>query len=187
MTETITQHYLNWVDYVIIGVIVFSVIISFFRGFIREAISLVVWVFALVIALKYSTGLQAHLSSWIASETIRYFISFVGIFLVIIIVGMVVNSMIHRVVANAGLSMADRCLGIFFGAARGVAIVALMLLLITNLGTEKDSYTLYQSKLAIRFKPVVSWLDKYLPDEIKNVSQWVGTKPTANKENLANS
>lgn len=32
---------LNWVDYVIIGVIAFSLLVSLIRGFVREALSLV--------------------------------------------------------------------------------------------------------------------------------------------------
>ena len=97
-------HSLNWVDYSILGIIVFSIIISFFRGFSREAVSLVVWVLGIMVALKFADPTSIFFKTWIASPTLRYIIAFATLFLIIFIVGILLNAAIHALVKKAGLS-----------------------------------------------------------------------------------
>ncbi|OGO91135.1 MAG: colicin V synthesis protein [Coxiella sp. RIFCSPHIGHO2_12_FULL_42_15] len=168
-----TQEHLNWIDYAIIGIIAFSTMISFFRGFIREAISLMAWILGLIVSLKYAIVLQTYFTPWISSEAVRYFITFVALFLMIVFAGLLVNLLIHMLLNKTGMSLTDRFIGIFFGALRGGAIVAVMLLMLTNLGTIADSFALQQSTLAPRFKPILFWLNGFLPKKMKAVTQWV--------------
>ena len=46
-------HALNWADYLIIAIVGVSVLISIIRGFIREILSLAVWIIAFVVAFKF--------------------------------------------------------------------------------------------------------------------------------------
>ena len=171
MTTNVASHF-NWVDYTIIGIIAFSIIISFFRGFLREAVSLVVWIAGVLLALKFATPVQVHLQAWIASATIRYIIAFVALFLVVFIVGALLNALLHAVVSKTGLSATDRLLGIFFGGVRGLLIIAILLMFV-SVGNVKDGTALAQSRLAPEFKPIVVWLNGFLPMQIKQLSQWV--------------
>jgi membrane protein required for colicin V production len=45
--------HLNWLDYAILGILVFSTLVSLVRGFVREAISLVVWIAAIWLGFLY--------------------------------------------------------------------------------------------------------------------------------------
>ncbi len=165
-------HSLNWVDYSIIGVIAFSTIISFFRGFSREAVSLVIWVVGILIALKFAEPASILLKSWIASPSLRYVIAFAALFLIIFIVGIFINAIIHAFVKNTGLGVTDRILGIIFGVARGLFIVAVLLMFV-SVGKIKDGTYLAQSRIAPEFKPMVVWLNSFLPLQMKQFSQWV--------------
>ena len=49
---------MNWVDFVIIGIIAISVIVSFFRGFLREALSLLVWGLAIWLSIVYYADVE---------------------------------------------------------------------------------------------------------------------------------
>lgn len=46
-----------WIDYVIIGIIGFSALVSLIRGFVREALSLVTWGCAFFVASHFYTYL----------------------------------------------------------------------------------------------------------------------------------
>lgn len=168
-------HSLNWVDYSILGIIVFSIIISFFRGFSREAVSLVVWVVGIMVALKFADPTSIFFKTWIASPTLRYIIAFATLFLIIFIAGILLNAAIHALVKKAGLSLTDRMLGVIFGAARGLLIVAVLLMFV-SVGKVKDGTYLTQSRLALKFKPMVVWLNAFLPTQMKGFSQWVMNK-----------
>lgn len=172
ITPAETQHF-NWIDFTILGIVGFSAVISFFRGFIRESISLVAWSLGFYLALRYAMLLQVELTEWIPSESMRYFVSFVGLFLCVVIVGMLLNILVHTIITKAGLSLTDRFLGVFFGALRGLVIVGVVLVLLMNMGSVSDSVALTQSKLAGQFKPMVLWLNTYLPDKMKVIGEWV--------------
>lgn len=174
MTEAkeVVHHAMNWVDYTIIGIVVFSALISFFRGLIKEAISLGFWLVGLIVALKFASPVHDYLQQWIASPILRYLIAFIGLFLIVFIIGVLANMLIQAMVKAAGLSFTDRMLGIFFGIARGMAIVIVVLLFV-NAGTLADSKAIQTSQLAPHFMPAVKWLQRYLPDGMKAVSTWV--------------
>ncbi len=165
-------HSFNWIDFTIIGIIIFSTIISFFRGFLREAISLSAWLIGLVVALRFSNGLKHSLEPWIGSELLRYIIAFILLFIAVILLGIVINAVVHMVLKKVGLSWSDRFLGIFFGAARGIMVVVVLLMFV-NTGTIRDTSALDHSELGPYFRPAVTWLNRFLPQEMKAVSQWV--------------
>lgn len=170
---SVTLQQLNWIDIAIIVIVGFSTIISFFRGFVREVISLVAWLLGLIISLKYAVILQVYLSPWIGVESVRYFISFMALFLSIVVLGLLINWLVSVLMAKAGLSFTDRLIGVFFGAARGAIVVAVILLMIAHLGTVRDSVALRESRLSPQFKPMVIWLNSFLPSKMQAVSEWV--------------
>lgn len=173
-TQTVlaAQNYFNWVDYTIIGLISLSAIISFFRGFLREAVSLGFWIVGLLVALKYAYPVHERFIQSIASPMLSYLVAFVGIFLIVFIIGVVTNMIIHAMIKAAGLSYADRMIGIVFGVARGAMVVIVMLLFINNRSLA-DMSAIQQSKIAPEFMPTVVWAQKYLPEHMQAVNSWV--------------
>jgi len=45
---------MSWPDYIIIGIIVISAIISIIRGFVREGMSLAGWIVAVWVSLEFA-------------------------------------------------------------------------------------------------------------------------------------
>ena len=120
---------MNWADYTIIGIIALSALISLFRGFIREVLSLLAWVGAFWAAAAFTHIVAAHLAPYIAVAGARTVIAFVGILIVTLLIFGIINYVVGKLLATTGLTGPDRLLGAVFGLLRGAAIVAIMVFL----------------------------------------------------------
>ncbi len=162
-----TMDTLNWFDYAIIIIIALSSLISLIRGFIREALSLASWIIAFWVALTFSSMFESYLQPYITANSIRYTVTFVLLFIATLLIGAVVNFVITHLIEKTGLSGTDRLLGVFFGFARGVLLVAIVLLAAQMTTLPQDQMWM-QSRLIPVFTPVESWLANYIP---KNIQQ----------------
>lgn len=154
-----------WVDFIIIGVIAISALISLFRGFMREAFSLVVWIAAFWLAWMFFRELSQYLIQWISLPSARLGVSFAIIMVAVLIVGGIVNFLLGKLVEHTGLSGTDRLLGIFFGIARGAIIVSIMILLAGLTPLPQDPWW-NESMLITYFQELSLWLKSFLPDDI---------------------
>ena len=119
---------MNWADWVIILVLVISSLISLKRGFAREALSLLVWVVAFIVATWFSPNLAPHLSAYANNPSSQQMAAFATLFIVSLLLGSAINYLLASLVKVAGLSNADRAIGIVFGLARGALIVTAVVL-----------------------------------------------------------
>lgn len=159
-------------DYIIIAVVLISVIASFFRGFLREAISLATWFFAFLGALKFAPALSNATKHMIAHHTVRYVICAIVIFFVIWIIGVIINKVAHTLVSTAGLGLFDRVLGFIFGAIRGL-LFAVIILLIISVTSAAEKPWAKNSVLAPYFKPIVTKFADFIPKDVGKVETWV--------------
>jgi len=120
---------MNWADWTIIAILVISSLISIKRGFVKEAISLVIWGVAFFVAVGFHEQLAVLLSQWVSSASIRYVLSYALLFVATLMVGAMINHLIAELVRLTGLSGTDRLLGTVFGLARGLVIVMAILIL----------------------------------------------------------
>jgi len=137
---------LNFIDYILIAIVGLSMVLSLWRGFVREVISLIGLVAAFLIASRMSGQTGDFLGQWVSNGTVADIAGFVLIFVVVMIVVGLIGAIIRRLVDLAALSATDRTLGIFFGAARGMGLIALCFLVYTSY-TKPDDAWLKESKL----------------------------------------
>ncbi|MGD2120056.1 MAG: CvpA family protein [Chromatiales bacterium] len=156
---------LIWVDYIIIGIIAVSALISLFRGFIKEAFSLLVWVAAFWLSWTFFRDLSQIFVNWVTLPSARLGISFALIMVGTLIVGGLVNFLLSQLVEHTGLSGTDRVLGVFFGLARGVVIIAIIVLLAGLTPFPQDPWW-RESQLLGYFEEISLWLKTFLPEEI---------------------
>lgn len=158
---------MNGADLAILGVCLVSIIVSLFRGFIREAFSLLVWVAAIYAALYSSGALAERMTPWIEMPSARLIIAFVGVFVLVLVVGGLINYLLGKLVASTGLSSTDRLFGALFGAIRGLAIV-LVAVIIARFTPFPDDPWWQESRLLPEMDRLAEWAVARFPDTVRD-------------------
>ena len=146
------------VDWIIIVVISVSVLLSLWRGFVREALSLLGWVAAFVVAHVFVDRLAIELAGVIANVTGRYIAAYALLFVSTLVVFTLVVKVASGLVRAAGLSVLDRLLGTIFGFARGVIIILVAAYVIRQLVPPEDQQWMYQSVLMPHLNMLADWV-----------------------------
>lgn len=153
---------MNGVDIAITVVVGLSIIFGVMRGFTKEAIALLAWVLACVLALNFSEPVADLLTSTISQPVIRYISAFLLICIATLILVGLIRLTLKNFIEKNQLSKADRVLGFLFGAARGIMIVGILVYLLepTEITTQEKWY---QSKLIPHFEKVSVTFISFMP------------------------
>lgn len=131
---------MNGADYLILGVLAFSMLLGLFRGFVRESIALLAWLGGLWLAWRYAPlveplfrgALEQPASTWAARAVIL---------LAVLVVGWLLAAILSYFLRHSALSvMVDRLLGMFFGVVRAAVVVAVFVLLAQFAQLEQTSW-----------------------------------------------
>ncbi|MCX8642023.1 MULTISPECIES: CvpA family protein [unclassified Gilliamella] len=152
---------MNWVDFTIIGVIVFSALISIVRGFVREALSLISWILAFFIASRFYSHITQYLT-YFDSDVVKIAVAIAILFIATLLVCTIVSYIIGQLVQKTGLSGTDRVLGICFGVLRGILVVAAVLFFIDTFTPLSQSQYWTQSQLIPHFHFIIRWFFDYI-------------------------
>lgn len=133
------ETHLNVFDAAVIGVMTLSCLFAFFRGFIREVLSLGAWIGAAIITIYYfpamAQKLQPHFKSAMGAAGVGTLI----IYTVSLIGFSIINGIILKYVkSGTEVGMLDNLMGLLFGAARGALIISLGFFLLTIAMPEKE-------------------------------------------------
>ncbi len=150
-----------WIDYAIMAVVGISTLISLIRGFVKEALSLVIWIGAFFIASHFYHNL-AELLTNITDTFLRNAAAVSILFITTLIIGAMVNYVIGQLVSKTGLSGTDRVIGLVFGALRGVLVVSALLFFMDAFTPAAASQWWHESKLIPQFSVIVQWFFDYV-------------------------
>ena len=155
------------VDLVILAVIVFSALISFMRGFFREAMSLGTWVAAIAITLVFTSRFSVLLPiDTVQSPQARATISALSLFVGTLFIGNVINWVFERIMSRVMVGKLDRAIGVGFGVVRGVIFVSLLVLAGNLVPELKQEVWWRDSALLPHFQKVAETMHAKLPDGI---------------------
>lgn len=161
---------LTWLDWVLLSVILISSLISLTRGFIKESLSLLIWVLAIVFALVFHQLVGVYLEPHIPSPSLRKAAAVLLLFITTLLTGSLLLFIIGRLVAVTGLSGLDRLLGMVFGALRGVLIVVLLLMLAQAILPVNQELWWKKSQLIPHFVQLEAWVIT-ITDELRQLIQ----------------
>ena len=131
---------LNIFDTIVIGVVGLSTLLAFFRGFVREVLSLAGWVGAAFITLAFFPDVAQMIRPYFGSEVVASGAAALGTYVTALLCISLFTSLIMKYVKEGSdVGVLDNVLGLGFGALRGAFIVSLGFLMLT-LVFNKDHY-----------------------------------------------
>jgi membrane protein required for colicin V production len=123
---------LGWVDLTLLAVLLLSLGLGLWRGFVLEALALAGWVVAYFAAMTLAPSWAPHLPLGEPGSAFNHAAAFAAAFLAVLI-GWGLASRVLRLLVNATpLRGADRLLGAAFGLLRGVLLLMLVAALVAQ-------------------------------------------------------
>lgn len=173
-------------DMIVIALVVMSGLLAYFRGFIRELLSIAAWVGA-VLAGFYGYGyLSPHLEQYVGEPEVADVTAGVGIALVTLIFLSVVASKASSMVQDSHAGSVDRALGFVFGLLRGVLILSIVYLVTTQWMKQKDEDLpgfVQESRSLLFAKVGADFVIKVLPEEIRKKANLAAEEASKAKQN----
>lgn len=151
------------IDLVLVAMVLVSAILGLMRGFVGILVSTAAWLLAGLAAFQFGPDAALWLSATgrpTVTETFGgYALSFIVVLLTVGMFGAMVKSMVRA----SELSGADRALGFGIGAARGM-IIACVLVLVLGFTPLPREPSWRQSQALPLLMPGVGWMRSQLPE-----------------------
>ena len=156
----------TYFDYLVIGLIILSGFIAFFRGFIQESLSLLLWIIAFAASMFLDVYFDPYFLDYIQSPEIRRILIIILVFVGIIFLGGFLIKVIRSLVHWSGMSGLDRLLGVLFGLLRGILLIVVIYLVIPN--QFKQSSFISKSKSYPYLEKYAPMAEKFFKNMISN-------------------
>jgi len=114
-------------DLALLAVIAVSTLISLFRGFFKEALSLATWGAGVYLAWLFGSQVAGLLDEWIAPALVRLWVARGMVLVAVLIAGGLFGTLLTLLLHSTGLSGTDRAVGMIFGFGRGVLLAGIVL------------------------------------------------------------
>ena len=163
---------INLFDAVVIGVIGLSALLSFFRGFIREVLSLGAWVSASLITIYAFPKVAGWLQPSINNTAIASGFAALGTFMTALVLISIINGILLKYMKKGSeVGLLDNWLGLLFGIFRGSLILALGFYIMT-LVLKPDDYPIWVQEAMTRdyVEKGASILANLAPEYLKPMS-----------------
>lgn len=159
------------IDWVILAVLAVSVLISLKRGFVKEALSLVTWVVAFIVARMFSGNLATLLAGTVDTESLRWIIAFTILFAGTLVIGALLNHLLTEFIRMTGLTGTDRVFGMVFGFVRGLVILVGVVYGLQYTVVPNDLWW-QESKIIPYLTTLTDWARKTLPGAAEQVESF---------------
>ena len=131
--------------------------LSLWRGFAREALSLAGWVAAFILSNLYAGRLSTLAVDLIENESARYVAAFAVLFVGVLLVFNLLGVLVKHLIRLTGLSLLDRVLGTVFGFARGIIVLLVVMFIARQVLPPESQQALRQSQLAPHLDMLMQW------------------------------
>ncbi len=155
----------NWLDWVLAGIVLVSVITAILKGFLAELISLASVVVGVVVAVLYYSRFAPWFEDLTRSHAVALGLSFLLLFFGTLAVGALVSVLTRKVIEAAELQWFDRFLGGIFGLVRGIVVDSVLLLILMAFSIKVEA--LQHSRLAPYITSGSRVMAMMMPREIK--------------------
>ena len=126
---------MNFVDIVVLAVIALSTLLALGRGFVKEVLSVFGWIGAAIgtfLIFFYVPQVRLFFNQQISEPLLADIACAVSLFVILLIVLGFFNHAISSRIRASGLGPLDKSLGLVFGLVRGIVLVALAYMAMTD-------------------------------------------------------
>jgi membrane protein required for colicin V production len=156
----------NFLDYLLIIVILWSILAGFGSGFAREGVGFA----ATILGILFGFWFYAIPAAWVRdyfSARVSNLVGFFIVFAIVMLAGAVVSRILQRIFKWAGLSFVDRFLGGAFGLVRGVVLCVAMVTVITAFAPAPPPQIIAESKVMPYLTSAANVMAALAPSELK--------------------
>ncbi len=155
---------LNWLDVVLIVILLITFILGLIKGFIRQVIGILAVIGGIILASRYYGWVSWKFMKFISSDFWRNCLAFLIIFIGVILVGWLISFILSKLMKGS-LSLANHVLGGIFGLFKGVLICAVLVFGLLVFNFEKEA--LINSKLAPGCIKIAKSFTVLIPDSLR--------------------
>jgi membrane protein required for colicin V production len=116
---------MNWLDYVLLAIIVVTAIVGIVKGFVRQVIGLVAVIAGLVLAVVYYEQTAHVFMAFVKNQLVSNFLGFLLIFVVVMVAGAILGHLITKAMVGP-LAFVNRLFGAVFGLIKAVLICGIL-------------------------------------------------------------
>jgi membrane protein required for colicin V production len=116
---------MTWVDGVVLAVLVLSAALAYFRGLVREVLSVGAWIGAAIVGVVLEPQTKPLAAQYVEPDWLATGVAIGAVFLLVLVVLKIITAWIAGRVQRSMLGGVDRALGLVFGLARGAFVVVL--------------------------------------------------------------
>lgn len=163
---------LNYFDMTVATIMLLSCLFAFFRGFVKEVLSLIGWIGAAAVTVYFFPAAAQSLQPHFAKPVIAAITATTGLYLLSLMGFAIINSVIIKILkSGSGMGMLDNILGLIFGALRGVLIISIAFFMLSLAMPEDDSpLWLKQAKTRPYVEQTTLMLVKIAPDYLQELA-----------------
>ncbi|MDI6703873.1 MAG: CvpA family protein [bacterium] len=154
---------MNLFDAIFLIILGLSIVLSLFRGIIREVFPVLSIIVGIVIASRNYVVIGIVLQRFVSNSNLAKIIGFSIVFLVVYVIISLIGLLTGRLIRSLSLGWVDRVGGLIFGMIKGFLIIGVIVMVISAFpvgGTKKlldDSffvpYTFHFIKLLLKILP----------------------------------
>lgn len=180
-----TLNNLNWLDYAFLAIFTLFVLLSLWRGLVKEIISILAWIIGFVLAFSYAKPLAAlftnhsaaeataNSTSQIASQgSFAVGLSFIAILIGTLIIGSIINYFMSIIVQASGLGFFNRLLGGIFGAIKAF-VLGLGVVFFVQMTAYAEDPIWQNSEVVKAYQPVLATVENKFGSKIDNLKTMI--------------
>ena len=155
-------------DIAVAAILVVSLLLGLWRGFIHEVLSLLGWPIAFMLSNMYAVSIAQLIP--LAQEMLRLMVVYVRMFVTVLVVWSVLVTLLTKLLKAIGSGWSDRLLGGLFGVVRGALIVLVLVWLagMTAIPEQLFWREAQMSKVAEDFALLTkSWLPDNIAQQVR--------------------
>lgn len=129
----------SYFDAAVIAILALSCLFAFWRGFVKEILSLGAWIGAGIITVYYFRDVADMLRPHFKTEEVAGGLAALGLYVSTLLMFSIINALLLRYVKDGGdVGFLDNSLGLAFGAVRAAFILSLGYFMMTMVMTKDD-------------------------------------------------